>query len=182
MSNPFLSISNGSMSRVCDVRSCRVLSGRCLVLPCPVLSHLLVLSYLVLSCLVLSCLVLSVRRNREISNYDYLLALNIIAGRSFNDIRQYPVFPWLITDYESTHIDLKVSLLSLLCSTHLRKDQTRLNKTGLHKTRQDLDRPDTDQTEIMLWCWCVLLESKTLSWSPSTDRRSQPRKVCCRLG
>jgi hypothetical protein len=32
--------------------------------------------------------------------------LNTIAGRSYNDITQYPVFPWVLKDYESTHLDL----------------------------------------------------------------------------
>lgn len=33
-------------------------------------------------------------QTREISNFEYLLKLNTIAGRSHNDITQYPVFPW----------------------------------------------------------------------------------------
>jgi factor associated with neutral sphingomyelinase activation len=41
-----------------------------------------------------------------ISNYDYLLALNSAAGRSFHDLSRYPVFPWVIADYESTKLDL----------------------------------------------------------------------------
>ncbi len=32
-------------------------------------------------------------RRREISNFEYLMELNTIAGRSYNDISQYPVFP-----------------------------------------------------------------------------------------
>ena len=35
-----------------------------------------------------------------ITNYDYLLYLNIMASRSFSDLSQYPVFPWVITNYE----------------------------------------------------------------------------------
>lgn len=31
----------------------------------------------------------------RISNFDYLLHLNILSGRSYNDICQYPVFPWV---------------------------------------------------------------------------------------
>ena len=31
----------------------------------------------------------------EISNFDYLMYLNIAAGRSFQDLTQYPVFPWV---------------------------------------------------------------------------------------
>lgn len=45
-------------------------------------------------------------RNGAISNFDYLLYLNLAAGRSFNDLSQYPVFPWVIQDYSSLHLDL----------------------------------------------------------------------------
>ena len=44
--------------------------------------------------------------NREISNFDYLMGLNTIAGRTYNDLRQYPVFPWIIADYTSEKLDL----------------------------------------------------------------------------
>lgn len=44
--------------------------------------------------------------NREISNFDYIMHLNTIAGRTYNDLRQYPVFPWVIADYTSESIDL----------------------------------------------------------------------------
>ncbi|KAJ1906949.1 hypothetical protein LPJ81_001058, partial [Coemansia sp. IMI 209127] len=43
----------------------------------------------------------------ELSNFDYLMALNTIAGRSHNDLSQYPVFPWVISDYKSKWLDLK---------------------------------------------------------------------------
>ncbi|OHT04160.1 hypothetical protein TRFO_06490 [Tritrichomonas foetus] len=39
--------------------------------------------------------------NREITNFEYLLALNKLSGRSFNDSTQYPIFPWIIKDYNS---------------------------------------------------------------------------------
>nr|XP_018899764.1 PREDICTED: protein FAN-like [Bemisia tabaci] len=42
-----------------------------------------------------------------LSNYDYLLYLNSLADRNFNDLTQYPVFPWVIADYTSTKLDLK---------------------------------------------------------------------------
>ncbi|KAJ2330364.1 hypothetical protein GGI00_003740, partial [Coemansia sp. RSA 2681] len=42
----------------------------------------------------------------ELSNFDYLMALNTIAGRSYNDLSQYPVFPWIISDYTSKWIDI----------------------------------------------------------------------------
>ena len=43
---------------------------------------------------------------RLISNFDYLMQLNTIAGRSYNDITQYPVFPWILKDYSSEKLDL----------------------------------------------------------------------------
>jgi hypothetical protein len=45
-------------------------------------------------------------KKRQISNFEYLMELNTIAGRSYNDLSQYPVFPWIIADYESDRIDL----------------------------------------------------------------------------
>ncbi|RXN06086.1 FAN protein [Labeo rohita] len=42
----------------------------------------------------------------HISNYQYLLHLNNLADRSVNDLSQYPVFPWVISDYNSTQLDL----------------------------------------------------------------------------
>ncbi|XP_042323249.1 lipopolysaccharide-responsive and beige-like anchor protein isoform X4 [Sceloporus undulatus] len=45
-------------------------------------------------------------QHREISNFEYLIFLNTIAGRSYNDLNQYPVFPWVITNYESEELDL----------------------------------------------------------------------------
>ena len=45
-------------------------------------------------------------RRREVSNFDYLMALNTMAGRSFNDVTQYPVFPWVVSDYTSETLDL----------------------------------------------------------------------------
>ncbi|XP_034121153.1 neurobeachin-like protein 1 isoform X2 [Drosophila guanche] len=44
--------------------------------------------------------------NREISNFEYLMYLNTIAGRSYNDLSQYPVFPWILADYSSDVLDL----------------------------------------------------------------------------
>ena len=42
----------------------------------------------------------------DLSNFDYLMKLNTIAGRSYNDLSQYPVFPWILTDYSSPSLNL----------------------------------------------------------------------------
>lgn len=41
-----------------------------------------------------------------LSNWEYLMHLNQISGRSYHDLMQYPVFPWILADYESRKLDL----------------------------------------------------------------------------
>jgi hypothetical protein len=40
------------------------------------------------------------------SNGEYLLYLNFVAHRSFNDPTQYPIFPWVVKDYKYEYLDL----------------------------------------------------------------------------
>jgi hypothetical protein len=42
----------------------------------------------------------------EMSNFHYLMIVNTLAGRTFNDLTQYPVFPWVISNYTSDELDL----------------------------------------------------------------------------
>lgn len=46
----------------------------------------------------------------EISNFQYLMHLNTLAGRSYNDLMQYPIFPWVLADYASEELDLTSSI------------------------------------------------------------------------
>ncbi|KAK9758397.1 hypothetical protein RND81_01G226800 [Saponaria officinalis] len=48
-------------------------------------------------------------RRREMSNFEYLMILNTLAGRSYNDLTQYPVFPWVLADYSSETLDFNKS-------------------------------------------------------------------------
>ncbi|KAL2459002.1 hypothetical protein Fot_55288 [Forsythia ovata] len=48
-------------------------------------------------------------RRREITNFEYLMILNTLAGRSYNDLTQYPVFPWVLADYCSETLDFNKS-------------------------------------------------------------------------
>ncbi len=34
------------------------------------------------------------------------MQLNVLAGRTYNDLNQYPVFPWILADYTSDTLDL----------------------------------------------------------------------------
>ena len=42
----------------------------------------------------------------KISNFEYLCVLNFLAGRNFNDLNQYPVFPWVLKNYEGKYGEL----------------------------------------------------------------------------
>lgn len=46
-------------------------------------------------------------QERRLSNAEYLMILNTLAGRTMNDLAQFPVFPWVLADYDSTDLDLK---------------------------------------------------------------------------
>lgn len=33
---------------------------------------------------------------------------NLLTGRTYNDLNQYPVFPWVLTNYETKELDLSL--------------------------------------------------------------------------
>lgn len=42
----------------------------------------------------------------DLTNWEYLMQLNQISGRSYQDLMQYPVLPWILSDYTSPLLDL----------------------------------------------------------------------------
>lgn len=42
----------------------------------------------------------------DLTNWEYLMQLNQISGRSYQDLMQYPVLPWILADYTSPLLDL----------------------------------------------------------------------------
>ena len=67
-----------------------------------------------------------------ISNYDYIMYLNEMSGRSFNDISQYPIFPWVLSNY-SSNLNNKLDLNKHQNYRDLTKPMGLL-KTGLNRT------------------------------------------------
>ena len=45
-------------------------------------------------------------REGRISNFEYLMAVNRFSSRSVNDLYQYPVFPWVLSDYQTSELCL----------------------------------------------------------------------------
>lgn len=42
----------------------------------------------------------------KMTNFEFIMHMNSFAGRTYNDLTQYPVFPWVLADYESEELDL----------------------------------------------------------------------------
>ena len=39
--------------------------------------------------------------NNSISKLEFLMRINLLGNRSFKDINQYPIFPWIINNYNN---------------------------------------------------------------------------------
>ncbi|XP_040577094.1 uncharacterized protein mv isoform X2 [Lepeophtheirus salmonis] len=52
------------------------------------------------------CVIMKRWQEGLITNFEYLMELNKLAGRSFNDLMQYPIYPFVLSDYKSEVLDL----------------------------------------------------------------------------
>ena len=52
-------------------------------------------------------------RNYSVSTFELLMWLNIFSGRSFNDLTQYPVFPWIISNYDTDDLNEETDMRDL---------------------------------------------------------------------
>ena len=47
-------------------------------------------------------------REAKLNNYQYLMQLNKLSGRTFNDLMQYPVYPHVICSFNQEILDLSL--------------------------------------------------------------------------
>jgi hypothetical protein len=40
-------------------------------------------------------------QSRDITSFKFLSLLNLLSGRTFRDVKRYPVFPWIVPDFDS---------------------------------------------------------------------------------
>ena len=74
-------------------------------------------------------------RNWEISNFDFLMWLNILGNRSYNDISQYPVFPWILANYEDP---LQVEQIEIVeCETKRTMSLALINNLSNKEVKQE---------------------------------------------
>uniref|UniRef100_A0A1A9W7K7 Lysosomal-trafficking regulator n=1 Tax=Glossina brevipalpis TaxID=37001 RepID=A0A1A9W7K7_9MUSC len=45
-------------------------------------------------------------REGLLTNWEYLMSLNQISGRTYNDLMQYPIFPWILSNYTGDILNL----------------------------------------------------------------------------
>ena len=87
----------------------------------------------------------------RVSNFVYLLYLNLTAGRSLNDLSQWPVFPWVLSDYRRQKLDLHDASMF----RDLSKPVGALNPTRLAMlTQRFLEMPHEPVRSPMLF-FCV---------------------------
>jgi len=82
-------------------------------------------------------------RRGLVSNFEYLMHLNTLSGRSFNDLTQYPVFPFLLADYTSESLDLAAATTFRELSKPMgAQDPDRLQKfLNMYEQTKEMDDP-----------------------------------------
>ena len=106
-------------------------------------------------------------RQRKITNFEYLMHLNRFAGRSYNDITQYPVFPWVLADYKSDTIAIALNEGK---RKSLTLDLTEEMPPQWAKTFRDLRKPvgalNGERLEYFLERYNCLLDDDNSDMSP----------------
>lgn len=69
----------------------------------------------------------------QMTNFEYLTQLNKLGGRSFNDLMQYPVFPFVLNNY----VDEKIDLTTEKCFRDLTKPVAVQNKDRVERYREN---------------------------------------------
>ena len=80
-------------------------------------------------------------KNWEISNFEFLMWLNIYGNRSYNDISQYPVFPWVLGSYEDP---LKSKVFAPTKAKKQKKGNIPNINTNINEPGSDSDDDDLD--------------------------------------
>ena len=86
-------------------------------------------------------------KNWEISNFEFLMLLTIYGNRSYNDISQYPVFPWVLANYENplqTKVfepkkSKKPKKANTMNPNTIANINTNINETGSDSDDEDID-------------------------------------------
>ena len=83
--------------------------------------------------------------NNKINNFEFLNMLNKYSSRSYNDLQQYPIFPWIFTRYNSEL--LKYKKYNLLSSLQNNSKLNIINKALYDKYLRHFQYPISAQTD-----------------------------------
>ena len=83
-------------------------------------------------------------KNWKISNFEFLMWLNIYGNRSYNDLSQYPVFPWILGKYEDP---LQTKVFVSKKPKKVRKNNTEANII-VTEGNSESDDDELDEWEI----------------------------------
>ena len=94
--------------------------------------------------------------NYNISTFEYLMWLNIYSGRSFNDLNQYPVFPWIFTNYSNNEItnndfrnlDTPIGMLEI-CEASIKRKTNFISFYETLKENFEQNFPDIDYPSFL---------------------------------
>ena len=95
-------------------------------------------------------------RRREICNFEYLMHLNNHSGRTYNDITQYYIFPWILSDYASEEL-------------HLKKKRAEDETTSVDATFRDLSKPVGALNEARLSNYVERYEAMASSYEDASS-------------
>ena len=70
----------------------------------------------------------------KISNFEMLMWLNLMGNRSYLDISQYPVFPWIITNFTSDNLNLTLDVRQM----NLPMGMMEIDQKGKGKERKSI--------------------------------------------
>ena len=74
-----------------------------------------------------------------LNTYSYIMILNTISGRTYNDIAQYPVYPWIISNYSTNELDLTdpSSYRDFTYPIYAQDEETRENLKGKYESFEE---------------------------------------------
>ena len=72
--------------------------------------------------------------NNSISTFQYLMWINILGSRSYRDLSQYPVFPWILNNYLQNQRFLKTKMF-------VRENEDLILECLFNNFQRDLDSP-----------------------------------------
>ena len=80
--------------------------------------------------------------NWKITSFDLLIYINTLSNRSFNDLTQYPVFPWILTEYNDFACPIEKNEKE-------NKNENSINDSELNEKENNINQYDENINSIM---------------------------------